>query len=72
MLDATGIAEACGNAKAANMVMRRGDRRRSDRVQPGMYGRIARPEAPEKLLPVNRKALRAGCDYVRGAGGEKE
>ncbi len=46
MLDATGIAEACGNAKAANMVMRRGDRRGSDR-QPGMYGRIARAEAPE-------------------------
>ena len=73
MLDATGIAEACGNAKAANMVMLGagigvGAIGYSWECMEELLGR----RLPEKLLPVNRKALRAGCDYVRGAGGEKE
>ncbi|WP_066688987.1 indolepyruvate oxidoreductase subunit beta [Christensenella intestinihominis] len=72
-LDATAIAEACGSAKAANVVMLGAG------IGVGalpfsvecMEGLLAR-RLPEKLFAANRKALYAGYDCVGGAKGETE
>ncbi|MBC5649526.1 indolepyruvate oxidoreductase subunit beta [Christensenella tenuis] len=73
MIDATGIAEQCGSAKAANVVML-GAGIGTGALQCSLEGmeKLLAQRLPEKLFSINQKALHAGYGCVRGEKGEAE